>query len=77
MGVTRHEHKIKSAYLIKNGLQYYCGLSDWKLLELHNEFINLDQKLKVSAMDLRTINGTLIEQGVCDNTKSAKRALCD
>jgi hypothetical protein len=71
MGVTRHEIKIKSTYLNKNNLQYY-GLSDWKPLEnLHNEFLNLDKKLKVSAMDLRTINRTLIEQGVCDNTKAA------
>jgi len=71
LGVTRHEIKIKSSYLNKNNLQYY-GLSDWEPLEnLYNEFLNLDKKLKVSAMDLRTITRTLIEQGVCDNAKAA------
>lgn len=70
-GVTRHEQKFKSAFLSKHNLCYY-GLSDLtKLTDLHNEFLNIDQKLKVSSMDLRTINATLIEQGICDNTKAA------
>lgn len=70
-GVTRHEQKFKSTFLSKRNLCYY-GLSDLtELTDLHNEFLNIDQKLKVSAMDLRTINATLIEQGVCDNTKAA------
>lgn len=70
-GVTRHELKIKSPYLNKHNLQFY-GLSDLTpLYELHNQFLNIDQKLKVSSMDLRTITETLLEQGVCDNTKAA------
>jgi len=71
LGVTRHEQKIKSPYLILNKLQYY-GLSDLKpLYELHNEFLNIDQTLKVNAMDLRTINRVLLEQGICTSTKAA------
>jgi hypothetical protein len=71
-GVTRHEQKFKSAYLNKHNLQFY-GLSDTlnQLTNLHNEFLNIDKKLKVSAMDLRTITQTLIEEGICDNTKAA------
>lgn len=72
LGVTRHELKIKSAYLTKHHLQYY-GLSNTldELTKLHHDFLNIDKKLKVSAMDLRTITQTLIEQGICDNTKAA------
>ena len=72
LGVTRHEIKIKSPYLIKHNLQFY-GLSDTlnQLINLHNDFLNIDKKLKVSAMDLRTIAHTLIEEGIVDNTKAA------
>lgn len=72
LGVTRHEQKFKSTYLNKHNLQFY-GLSDTlnQLTNLHNEFLNIDQKLKVSAMDLRTITQTLIDQGVCESTKAA------
>lgn len=71
-GVTRHELKVKSAYLTKHNLQFY-GLSDTlnQLTKLHNDFLNIDKKLKVSAMDLRTITQTLIEEGICENTKAA------
>lgn len=70
-GVTLHEQKFKSSFLSKQNLNYY-GLSDLtKLTDLHNDFLNIDQKLKVSAMDLRTITETLIEQGICDSTKAA------
>lgn len=71
MGVTRHEQKIRSEFLTANNLQFY-GLSDLnQLTDIHNQFLNIDKKLKVSAMDLRTISATLIEQGVCANTKAA------
>lgn len=71
LGVTRHEQKIKSPFLTKHNLQWY-GLSDLtQLTDLHNQFLNIDKKLKVSAMDLRTISSTLIQEGVVDNTKAA------
>ncbi len=70
-GVTRHEQKFKSSFLSKHNLNYY-GLSDLtQLTDLHNDFLNIDQKLKVNSMDLRTITETLLEQGICDSTKAA------
>lgn len=47
LGVTRHEIKIKSPYLIKHNLQYY-GLSDTlnTLHTLHHDFLNIDKKTK-------------------------------
>lgn len=70
-GVTRHELKINSPYLKKHGLHMY-GLSDLTALtQLHDDFLNIDNTLKVTAMDLRTISETLIEEGICENTKSA------
>lgn len=76
LGVTRYEQKIKSPFLLANNLHYW-GLSDHtKLIEIHNEFLNIDRKLKVSAMDLRTISETLREEGICENVKAANATAC-
>lgn len=71
-GVTRHEQKFKSTFLNKKQLQFY-GLSHTltELTKYHHEFLNIDKKLQVTAMDLRTITHTLIEQGICTSKKSA------
>lgn len=70
-GIVRFEQKLKSRYLQKNGLIYW-GLSDYSALaKLHDEFINLDKKLSVTAMDFETISERLISSGVVDTTRSA------
>jgi hypothetical protein len=70
-GVARFELKLNSPFLKQKQLQYY-GLSDYSILpDLFNEFLNLDQKLKVSAMNIETITESLINQGICDSTRSA------
>jgi hypothetical protein len=70
--VSRHELKLNSPYLKKHNLSYY-GLNDIEtnLTNLLNEFIEIDKKLKVSAMNLQTITETLLNEGICTNTKSA------
>ena len=71
MGVARFEQKLNSPYLKKHNLQYY-GLSDYSHLnQIHSEFLNIDQKLKVSDMEYQTISESLIENGVVDNTRAA------
>jgi hypothetical protein len=70
-GVTRHEQKLKSEFLAKENLNLWGLLDQSKLIELHQEFLNIDQKLKVSAMDLKTITETLINEGICKNTQAA------
>lgn len=70
-GVARFEQKLKSRYLQRENLHFY-GLSDFtKLNELNREFINIDKKLKVTAMDFETISETLISNGVVDTVKAA------
>ncbi|WP_109133434.1 phage/plasmid replication domain-containing protein [Aggregatibacter kilianii] len=70
-GVARFEQKLKSRYLQKENLNFY-GLSDYsKLKKLSNEFINIDEKLKVTAMDFETISETLLSSGVVDTVRSA------
>ena len=70
-GVARFEQKLKSRYLQKENLNFY-GLSDYsKLKKLSDEFINIDEKLKVTAMDFETISETLLNNGVVDTLRSA------
>lgn len=70
-GVARFEQKLKSRYLQKENLSFY-GLSDYsKLKKLSDEFINIDKKLKVTAMDFETISETLLSSGVVDTVRSA------
>lgn len=70
-GVTRHELKLNSPYLKKHNLCYY-GLSDFSSLSsIFSEFMDIDQKLKVNHMDLITITQSLLDNGICANTKSA------
>ena len=70
-GVARFEQKLKSRYLQKENLNFY-GLSDYsKLKKLNDEFINIDTKLKVTAMDFETISETLLNAGIVDTVRSA------
>lgn len=67
----RFGQRLKSRFLKRENL-YYWGLSDYtRLNELHNEFLNLDKKLSVSAMDFETISDQLIRFGVVETTRSA------
>jgi hypothetical protein len=70
-GVVRFEQKLKSRYLQKHNLHYW-GLADYtQLNKLHDEFLDLDKKLQVNAMDFETISEQLIRCGVVDTTRSA------
>ncbi|MBO1271192.1 Replication-associated protein G2P [Shewanella sp. 4t3-1-2LB] len=71
VGIVRFEQKLKSRYLQKNNLCYW-GMSDFsKLNTLHSEFLHLDRKLQVTAMDFETISELLLSAGVVDTTRAA------
>jgi hypothetical protein len=71
MGVVRFEQKLKSDYLRKHDLNHY-GLVDESVFKtLHEEFLTLDQKIQVEAMNLESISEQLIRKNICDNTKAA------
>ena len=70
-GVVRFEQKLKSEYLRRNDLCFY-GLIDFKILEdLHEEFLKIDQRLKVNAMTLENITEQLINNNICQTIRSA------
>lgn len=70
-GVVRFEQKLKSAFLRKYNFRFY-GLFDEKDLKpFHNDFLNLDNKLQVTSMDLETISEKLVRLKICNGTRSA------
>jgi hypothetical protein len=70
-GIVRFEQKLKSRYLQKQSLMFW-GLSDYSQLnQLHSEFLQLDKKLSVNAMDFETISEHLISCGVVDTVRAA------
>lgn len=70
-GVVRFEQKLKSAFLRRNKIRFYGMFKDTELVQIHNEFINLDKNLQVEHMTLESITQKLITNGICDNTRSA------
>ncbi|HAU5823308.1 TPA: Replication-associated protein G2P [Citrobacter freundii] len=70
-GIVRFEQKLKSRFLQKNALNYW-GLSDYSVLhKLHSDFLELDKKLSVNAMDFETISDHLVSSGVVETTRAA------
>lgn len=70
-GVARFEQKLKSAFLRREKLNHYGFFDEFKFRKIHEQFLNIDKKLQVEAMDLETISTRLIREGVCENTRSA------
>lgn len=70
-GIVRFEQKLKSRFLQKQSLGYW-GLSDYSVLnKLHLDFLALDEKLSVNAMDFETISEHLVSSGVVETTRAA------
>lgn len=71
LGIVRFEQKLKSRYLQKNDFCYW-GMSDLsRLNQLHDEFLNVDKKLQVTAMDFESISERLLTLGIVETTRAA------
>lgn len=70
-GVVRMEQELKGEFLKRESLCYWGLFDEGRLAELHREFLRIDDKLKVTAMDLMSIADKLISEGVCNGRASA------
>ena len=70
-GVVRMEQELKSEFLKREHLSYWGLFDERRFAELHDEFLKVDDRLKVTAMDLMTIADKLVEEGVCTSRSSA------
>lgn len=71
-GVVRFEQKLHSKFLSRHDLQFYGLVDEQKFRDLHEEFLNLDSRLQVTAMEIESISDRLIRLGICPNTLSAR-----
>lgn len=70
-GVVRMEQELKREYLLREGLAWWGFFDESKLKAIHEEFLGIDKRLTVTAMDYETISEHLVSQGVVKNTKAA------
>lgn len=70
-GVTRHEQKLKSAFLRRHDLRFYGLFDESKFQAIQEPFINLDEKLQVTAMDMENISERLLRLHIVESTKAA------
>jgi len=70
-GVVRQEQKLKSEFLQREGLRFWGLFDENRFQTIHDEFLRIDEKLQVTAMDLQTISECLITNGIVKSTYSA------
>ncbi len=70
-GVVRMEQELKSEFLQREALCYWGLFDERRLTELHREFLKIDEKLKVTAMDIVSISEQLLAEKIVETTRSA------
>jgi len=70
-GVVRFEQKIKSEFLRRENLNIYGRADLDKLIDIHEDFLNIDKKIQVEKMSLENITERLLREHICENTKAA------
>jgi len=70
-GVVRMEQELKSEFLQRQHLSYWGLFDERRFAELHDEFLRVDQRLQVTAMDMMTIAEKLLETGSVSSRQAA------
>lgn len=70
-GVVRFEQELKAEFLKRENMAFWGLFDEGRFARLHDEFLGVDTRLKVNAMDMATIAQQLIIEGICSNTKAA------
>lgn len=70
-GVVRMEQELKAEYLKREGLAYWGLFDEARFIDIHNEFLAIDERMKVTAMDMMTIADKLLEEGIVGSRQAA------
>jgi hypothetical protein len=65
------EHELKSEFLSREKLCYWGLFDEGVYKTLHEEFLSVDQRLKVTKMDMVSIAQQLVLEGVVDSSRAA------
>lgn len=71
VGIVRLEQELKSEFLSREKLCYYGLFDEGTYKTLHEEFLSVDQRLKVTKMDMVSIAQQLLLEGVVDTPRAA------
>ena len=70
-GVVRMEQELKSEFLQREHLSFWGFFDERRFAELHDEFLKIDERLKVTAMDIVSISEQLLAEQIVDTTRAA------
>lgn len=70
-GVVRMEQELKAEFLKRKGLAYWGLFKEARFIEIHEEFLAIDERMKVTAMDMMTIADKLLEEQVVSSRQAA------
>lgn len=70
-GVVRMEQELKNEFLQRECLAYWGLFDERRFAELHDEFLRIDERLKVTAMDIVSISEQLLAEQIVDTTRAA------
>lgn len=70
-GVVRMEQELKAEYLKREGLCFWGLFDESKFIGIHDAFLAIDDRLKVTAMDIASISEQLIHEGIVDTVRAA------
>lgn len=71
IGIVRLEQELKGEFLSREKLCYWGLFDEGKFKTLHAEFVGVDQRLKVTKMDMVSIAQQLLLEGVVESTRAA------
>jgi hypothetical protein len=71
IGIVRLEQELKNEFLSREKLCFWGLFDEGKYLSLHTEFLSVDERLKVTKMDIASIAQQLLLEQIVDTTRSA------
>lgn len=70
-GIVRLEQELKNEFLKRHGLNYWGLVEEADIMRIHQKFLELDEAVKVTAIDLESISEALVRAGACNSIRSA------
>ncbi|WP_350600663.1 phage/plasmid replication protein [Pseudomonas sp. 65/3-MNA-CIBAN-0223] len=71
VGIVRLEQELKSEFLSREKLCYWGLFDEGEYQTLHKEFLSVDERLKVTKMDMASIAQQLLLENICDTPRAA------
>lgn len=71
VGIVRLEQELKDEFLKRENLSFWGLFDEGRFTTLHEEFLSVDQRLKVTKMDTASIAQQLLLEKVVDTVRAA------